>query len=142
MVFDITAELDPVPEASSRARTVLIIDDDEAQASSLSFALQRLGYETLTAARGQEGLRLARAERPDVLLLDLQLPDIDGLDICQQLADDPDTSGIGIIVISGSNHHSAVRRARAAGCEFYLRKPYDPNVVLTLVERVFDQREF
>ena len=132
------AELEPLAIDHAR-QTVLIIDDDDAQAEVLAWRLQRQGYLTLTASVGQSGLDLARCERPDVILLDLQLPDMDGLDICEQLYENPITCSIPVIIVSGSDRHNIVKQARAAGCDFYLRKPYDPNVVLMLVERALER---
>lgn len=135
MIFDPSVELEPAPELDARQRTVLIIDDDEDQSHTLAWRLQSQGFETLTAAVGRRGLILAKSERPDVVLLDLELPDIDGLKICEQLTDEEATSGIPVVIISGQERADIVRQARVAGCHFYLRKPYDPNVVLMVVEQ-------
>jgi CheY-like chemotaxis protein len=139
MVYDAVTEPDSLEETDRPRAMVLIVEDDPVQAEPLSWRLERLGFETLVAARGQEGLRLAKSERPAVVLLDLQLPDIDGLEVCERLADDGATCDIPVIILTASEEDDIVRRARAAGCEFFLRKPYDPNVVLTLVERALDR---
>jgi DNA-binding response OmpR family regulator len=135
MIHDAGVELQPVEELADRQRTILIIDDDEAQSFSLAWRLQSQGFETLTAAAGRRGLVLAQSERPDVILLDLDLPDVDGLKICEQLSDGASTCGIPVIILSGQERADIVRQARVAGCKFYLRKPYDPNVVLMVVEQ-------
>jgi two-component system cell cycle sensor histidine kinase/response regulator CckA len=135
MIHDAGVELQPVEQLQERERTVLIIDDDAAQSESLAWRLQSQGFETLTASLGRRGLVLARSERPDVILLDLQLPDIDGLKVCQELTDSPATAGIPVVIISGHDRADVVRQARSAGSEFFLRKPYDPNVVLMIVEQ-------
>lgn len=132
-------EVQPEPIAAGRRRSVLIIDDDESQSYALSWRLQNLGFETQTADLGRSGLLLAKSSLPDVVLLDLQLPDSDGLDICEQLSDNPVTCGIPVIIVSGSDQQDIVKRARAAGSEYFLRKPYDPNVVLMLVERAIER---
>lgn len=126
-------------EIPQRRRTVLIVDDDEGQTAALAWRLQNQGFDTLTAHTGAAGVELARHESPDVILLDLQLPDADGLELCQQLGDDPATCGTPVIIISGQERMDVVRRARAAGCDYYLRKPYDPSVVLMLIERALDR---
>ena len=139
MVYDAPAEFDLLAETDRCRRTVLIVEDDASQSDALSWRLEHLGYSTLVAVAGQDGLLLAETEQPDVVLLDLGLPDIDGLEVCERLADHPDTCGIPVIVVSGSDQDDIVRRARAAGCEYFLKKPYDPNVVLALVERALDR---
>jgi CheY-like chemotaxis protein len=111
---------------------VLIIDDDEAIAEPLAFRLQRQGFHTLIA--GEAGLALARSERPSIVLLDLRLPDIDGFTVCEQLDSDPTTCHIPVIILSGMERPDIIRRARAAGCTYFVRKPYDPNALLILIQ--------
>jgi CheY-like chemotaxis protein len=82
---------------------------------------------------------LAQNERPDLVILDLRLPDIDGLEVCERLADSPDTCGIPIIILSGMERPDIVRRSRAAGCTFFVRKPYDPNALLALIQHSLDK---
>jgi DNA-binding response OmpR family regulator len=135
MIEQAGVELEPSRQEEFRPRLVLIVDDDDDQSQALAWRLQGQGFATLTADRGARGLALARCERPDVVLLDLDLPDIDGLSICEQLADGPETCGIPVIIVSGHERRDVVRRARGAGCSFYLRKPYDPSVLLMLVEQ-------
>jgi two-component system, OmpR family, alkaline phosphatase synthesis response regulator PhoP len=86
------------------------------------------------AHEGRSGLSLARQRRPDLVLLDLGLPDVHGLEVCEQLVDSPETCGIPIIIVSGLDEPDVVRSARSAGCEYFLRKPYDPNALLTLIQ--------
>ena len=118
-------------------RTILLIEDEETLARALEYTLGKEGYAVLTAADGAEGLALAREAQPDLVLLDLRLPDMEGFDVCSQLADSPCTCGVPVIIVSALERHDIVRRARSVGCEFYLRKPYDPNVLLTLIEQAF-----
>lgn len=112
---------------------ILIIDDDETVAEPLAFRLQRQGFHTLVAHAGEPGLALARSERPSAVLLDLRLPDVDGFTVCEQLDSDPATCHIPIIILSGMERPDIIRRARAAGCTYYVRKPYDPNALLILI---------
>ena len=89
---------------------------------------------TLTADTGSGALELARSQRPHLVLLDLGLPDADGFQVCQELADDLATTSIPVIIVSGEERRDILRRARAAGSQFYVRKPYDPNALLVLIE--------
>lgn len=119
--------------------SILIIEDDEELASVLSTRLTSQGYDVVSAATGARGLARARTERPDLVLLDLKLPDVDGFAVCQELADSPETCGIPVIVLSGMERPDIVRRSRAAGCRYFVRKPYDPNALLTLMERAIEE---
>jgi DNA-binding response OmpR family regulator len=142
MIQHADVELEFAETKSFAPRTVLIIDDDRDQAETLAWSLQSQGFETMTAAAGKRGLALANVERPDAILLDLELPDVDGLEICQQLVDGVATAGIPVVILSGQDRADVIRRARTAGCDFYLRKPYDPNVVLMVVEQAIARSQW
>ncbi len=114
--------------------TILVVDDDEPLAEVLSRRLSSQGYRALIATCGQEGLAAAERDRPDLIVLDLRLPDVDGLRIGEHLADNPATSGIPVIVLSGMERPDIIRRSREAGCQYFVRKPYDPNALLILIE--------
>jgi putative two-component system response regulator len=125
----------PLRRPLHRRSSILIIDNDELLREALSRRLQQQGFETLTAASGQQGLEFARHHRPDVILLELRLPDGDGLEVCAQLADDPETCLIPVIVVTGLEDPDILRRSRSAGCHFFLLKPFDPNALLTLIRQ-------
>ncbi len=82
---------------------------------------------------------LATEEQPDVVILDINLPDANGLDICQEIADAPNTTNIPVIILSGSTDISVVRQARSAGCRFFLSKPFDPNAILLVIRQAIDE---
>ena len=129
----------PLPETqpeqgSGERKKVLIVDDDPDMGELLCDRLQELGYEALHSCTGEEGLLLAYRNSPDLILLDLRLPGIDGLTVCQMLADDEETAGIPVIIVSGMEAPNLIRRTRAAGSRFFLRKPYDPNALLVLID--------
>jgi CheY-like chemotaxis protein len=118
---------------------VLIIDDDDSLWEVLSHRLKRQGFQTVAAYSGQSGLAKAKAQPPAAIILDLGLPDVDGLTICEQLADAPETCGVPILVLSGTEEAGVVRRCRAAGCHYFLRKPYDPNALLVLLRQAIGE---
>jgi CheY-like chemotaxis protein len=134
MISDALAQLQPAPSDADRRQSILIVDDDQVQVEVLSHRLQKQGFITVLAYEGRAGLAKAREHRPDLVLLDLRLPDLDGFSVCEELVDSPDTCDIPVIIVSGSDQPDVVRTSRAAGCEFFVRKPYDPNALLTLIE--------
>jgi DNA-binding response OmpR family regulator len=138
---DTICVLDPAGQDERQSRTVLIVEDDRQQTELLEHHLRGQGFATVAAGDGQAGISAAQQVKPDLVLLDLHLPDADGLDICGQLADDPATATIPVIVLSGMEHPDIVRRSRAAGCSYYMRKPYDPNALLILVEQAIREAE-
>lgn len=121
------------------SRPILIVEDDESAAEVLAIRLERQGYEAMWTTSGLKGLQLARRVRPSLVLLDIRLPDALGFDICQQLDEDPATCDIPVIILSGMEGPDIVRQARSVGCQYYVRKPYDPNALLILIERALDE---
>jgi CheY-like chemotaxis protein len=129
----------PVDSIVERPAAVLIVEDDVSLSAALSLSLGHQGFETLTSRSGNRALELAREKRFAAVLLDLHLPDSDGLDVCQQLVDDRRTCDVPIIIVSGSDRSDVLRRCRAAGCQYFIRKPYDPNALLTLLRHAIDE---
>jgi CheY-like chemotaxis protein len=136
-----SAALAPLPQPQSapvvadRQCRVLIIDDDDTLSEVLSYRLQRQGIYVVAAYSGAAGLARAREESFSAIVLDLRLPDADGLSICEQLTDAPETCSIPILILSGTEEPGIVRRCRAAGCHYFLRKPYDPNALWVLMRQ-------
>jgi putative two-component system response regulator len=124
-----------MPVVVDRPKSVLIIDDDDTLSDVLCHRLKRQGLHTVAAYSGKTGLAKAKAQPPSLIVLDLGLPDADGLRICEQLADAPETCSTPIIILSGREQPGLVRRCRAAGCHYFLRKPYDPNALLVLIRQ-------
>lgn len=135
MLAELVEKPELQPERVEQGPTILIVDDDDALAEVLALRLQKQGFETVTVSTGGEALQRVRTQRPALIVLDLRLPDADGFDICQQLADSPDTCAIPVIILSGLEQPDILRRCRAAGCQFFVRKPYDPNVLLMLIRQ-------
>ena len=125
----------PAPIAARKKQTVLIIDDDDTLADVLSHSLKQQGFQAVAAYSGNAGLERAKVEPPSAIILDLGLPDVDGLSICARLSDAPETCATPIIILSGKEQPGLVRSCRAAGCHYFLRKPYDPNALLVLIRQ-------
>jgi len=129
----------PHKAAIARRHKILIIDDDEPMVELLSRRLQEQDYQTQVALSGQDGLEAAHEWEPALVVLDLRLPDGSGLTICEQLADDPATCHIPVIILSGMERPDIIRRSRAAGCQYFVRKPYDPNALLILIQHAIGE---
>ncbi|MCX7427564.1 MAG: response regulator [Planctomycetia bacterium] len=131
----------PTPQFApvGHRQSILVVDDDEALADVLSRRLSQQGFATKTAESGAEGLALARSGHPDLILLDLRLPDTDGFAICEELADSAETCNIPIIILSGMEQPDIIRRSRLAGCHYFVRKPYDPNALLVLIRQAIEE---
>ena len=112
---------------------VLIVEDDELNRDSLRRLLRRRGYDILLAVDGEEALAVARAERPDVILMDMRLPGIDGWEATRRLKADPETRAIPIIALTAHATASDRADARAAGCDDHDTKPIDLDRLLTKI---------
>jgi len=114
-------------------KKVLVVEDDEFSRDMLTRRLQRSGFEILAAADGREGLLAARQHRPDVILMDLDMPVMDGRSAIRSLRNDPRTYKIPIIVLSAHASPEDVTTAADQGCEAYEAKPV---VFRRLLERI------
>ena len=114
---------------------VLLVDDDPVILKLLQVNFEMEGYTVMTAADGVEGLEKARSERPDIVLLDIMMPRMDGLQVTQALKGDESTKDIPIILLSAKAQASDIQAGRDMGADDYLTKPFDP---LELLERVGD----
>jgi DNA-binding response OmpR family regulator len=112
---------------------ILIVEGDAAAAETLSRHLSRIGYRTEVAGSGAAAIRAAIDHVPNLILLGAVRADEDGLDICQRLADTPQTCLAPVIVLGDGDGQESVLRARRAGGHFFLRKPFDPNALLVLI---------
>lgn len=132
---------DPLVSEERRSRTILIIEDDLQQIELLEHYLQGQGFLTAAARDGNAGISEARQLSPDLVLLDLKLPGANGLTVCQRLADDPATATTPVIILSAMERPDIIRCSRAAGCSYYVRKPYDPNALLVLIEQAIQEAD-
>ncbi len=104
--------------------TILIVEDEEDLRQVLSFNLESAGHRVLTAERGAEGLRLARDENPDLLLLDVMLPDVTGLDICRQIKSDSATKHICVVMLTARGEEIDRVVGFELGADDYVTKPF------------------
>jgi sigma-B regulation protein RsbU (phosphoserine phosphatase) len=105
---------------------ILIIDDEPFNVDYLEQELEDLNYETVSAANGEEGLQQVAATQPDMILLDIMMPVMDGFEMLQKLKDEPDWRDIPVVIISAMNDMNSVVRGIQLGAEDYLPKPFDP----------------
>ena len=120
---------------------ILIADDNPQNAELLEAHLDGTGYETRIAANGEETLTAARDWKPDVLLLDVMMPKMSGFEVCKRLRADPDTKGIGVLMVSALDQVSDIERAVEVGTEDFLTYPLNKTAVLLRVRALLDARD-
>ncbi|MDG2384408.1 MAG: response regulator [Pirellulaceae bacterium] len=131
----------PLAESERQCGRILIVDDDRDQAFVLATALTRLGFQAAVAHDLAVATQKIQDRLPELIILDIRLPDGNGLEFCAKLGDDPKTFATPVVILSGMESPDIVRRARTAGCRYFLRKPYDPNSLLLIVENVLADGE-
>jgi CheY-like chemotaxis protein len=118
-----------------RALRVLVVDDVRDQADTLCVLLQLWGYETLVAYDGVRAIELSQQHRPDVFLLDIVLPDMDGYEVARRLRQLPGMADALLVAITGVGRPADVERCQAAGIDRHFLKPMDPRELQQLLVR-------
>ncbi len=120
-------------------KTALVIEDNDNNLELISFILHARGYATRSAMTGLDGVAEALRERPDFILLDIQLPDIDGIEVARRIRAAEGWPPVPIIAITSFAMAGDRERVLAAGCNGYIEKPIDPLRVMTQIEDVLAQ---
>jgi DNA-binding response OmpR family regulator len=110
-----------------RQPTVLVADDDRDVQNLVRFRLEREGVRVVTAADGEAALQLAREQRPDVCILDVMMPKLNGFEVLKELRDDEATAGIRVILLTARSGESDVDQAFDVGADDYVTKPFNPQ---------------
>jgi two-component system phosphate regulon response regulator PhoB len=122
-------------------RSILVIDDEKDILKLLLYNLEKEGYQPLSATTGEEGLELARARKPDLILLDLMLPGMDGLECCRLLRADKITRHIPILMLTAKNTEVDQVVGLEMGASDYVAKPFSVKVLLARVKNIFRSRD-
>ncbi|MEJ7846244.1 MAG: response regulator [Acidimicrobiales bacterium] len=120
--------------------TILVVDDDPVILQLLQVSFEMDGFAVLTAADGAEGVAMARRERPDVVVSDVMMPRMSGLELLAELKGDPDTAGIPVLLLSAKAQNNDVSGGLDAGADDYVTKPFEPLDLLDRVTRLLAAR--
>ena len=120
---------------------ILLIDDHRTVLRLLEAILKLKGYELLYAENGQQGMAMARQEHPDLILLDVMMPEIDGFKVCQYLKGQTETAHIPVVFLTARGAADDQAAGRRAGAQGFLTKPFLAREVLDLIERVLARSE-
>ncbi len=118
---------------------ILIVDDDIDSLDLLDLLLQRTGYETMTAPNGETGLVSARQERPDLILLDIVLPDMDGYQVLEALRSSKETRDTPVILITGIFQKGEKTKAHRAGADAFLERPFSPQELFRSIREILGE---
>ncbi|MCW2928195.1 MAG: phoB [Thermoleophilia bacterium] len=123
------------------ARRIVVIEDEDAILDVLAWNLQREGFEVATARDGREGLALVRSIEPDLVLLDLMLPELDGLEVCRAMRADARTSLTPVIMLTAKGDEGDIVLGLGVGADDYVTKPFSPKEVVARVHAMLRRTE-
>jgi len=122
------------------AKKILIVDDEPQLVEMVKMRLEASGYEIISAHDGQEGLDKAKKEKPDLIILDLMLPKIDGYKVCRMLKFDEKYKKIPIILFSARAQEEDKKMGEEVGADTYITKPFDPKVLLGKIQELLNKQ--
>ncbi len=121
-------------------KTLLIADDEEGVRALVRMTLEGGEYDIVEAANGEEALALARERRPDLMLLDVMMPGLSGVEVCTELKDDPATRDMPIVILTVKAEESDRQEGLTAGADDYFTKPFSPLSLIRKVDEVLEGR--
>lgn len=122
--------------AMNEKKRILLIDDHQTVFRLLEAIVRIKGYQLLYAENGQQGIAMARKEQPDLVLLDVMMPDIDGFKVCQYLKENRDTMAIPVVFLTARGAEDDLENGRRAGADGFVTKPFQTIEVLSQIERM------
>jgi CheY-like chemotaxis protein len=137
---EVAEQRQPAPVDPTPARRILVIDDDSTSREALSVLLGAEGYEVFTAAGGDTGLQVAAAEKPDVLLLDMMMPGMDGLEVIHRIRRDPDLEHVRIVAVTGDVTRERLQNVLESGADQFVAKPFRIPALLESVRAILRPR--
>lgn len=120
---------------------ILIVEDDPQAVKLIKFILEKEDYSTISAKDGEEGLQMAREKKPDLIVLDLMLPGMDGYRVCETLKADADTKEIPVIVLTALDTGVDFEKALEKKADWYITKPFEPQHLLKRVNYLIEKRK-
>lgn len=121
-------------------KKLLIVDDEEGIRSLVRMTLDSDEFEIFEASKGAEAIELTRRYLPDIVLLDVMLPDRSGIEVCQEIKSDPLTSGTDVVMLTAKAQSRDVSEAETAGADGYFTKPFSPIALIQRVEAMLERR--
>ena len=118
---------------------ILVVDDDQLMHRLFQHHLEKAGYQMLSAMNGREALEIASRENPGLIVMDIMMPEVDGLAALRELKKAEATKAIPVIVITANGHHLARKESESCGAALFLTKPFSPTQLLNEIRRLVPQ---
>jgi len=117
-------------------KKILVIEDEPDQVALTRMRLEAVGFEVIAALGGEEGIKKAAAEKPDLILLDIIMPRVDGYQVCRNLKNNPQTSAIPVIVVTAAVVREVDKKANDFCVDYWLKKPYESSVLVAQIKTI------
>ena len=122
------------------AKKILAVDDERHILRLVQINLEKAGYDVVTGSNGREALEMVASESPDLVVMDVMMPEMDGFEALKQLKENPETAEIPVIMLTAKAQDADVFHGWQSGADLYLTKPFNPMELLTFVKRIFDSK--
>ena len=122
------------------AKKILAVDDERHIVRLVQINLEKEGYEVVTASNGREALEKVDSEKPDLVVMDVMMPEMDGFEALKRLKDNEKTASIPVIMLTAKAQDADVFRGWQSGVDLYLTKPFNPMELITFVKRIFESQ--
>ncbi len=119
-------------------KQILIVDDEQNILISLEYLMRREGYEVRVAKDGEEGLRSLREQPPDLVLLDVMMPKLNGFEVCQAVRADPTLAGVRILMLSAKGREAEIAKGLSIGADAYIPKPFSTRELVAKVKSMLE----
>lgn len=124
-------------EKSLADRKILVVDDEPFILKSLAFVLKKEGFHVESATNGLEALETIRREKPDLIFLDIMMPKMNGLEVCQWIRQDPQLRDIHVIILTAKGQEADREKGLQIGADEYMTKPFSPSMVVKRIREIF-----
>jgi DNA-binding response OmpR family regulator len=122
-----------------KGNRVLVVEDEESLLKLESILLSSKGYSVTGVMDGKSALEEVRTNRPDLVILDVMLPEIDGFEVCRRIKEDPDVSHIPVLILTAKKTSQDLARGQQVGCDAYMTKPFKSAKVLDMVQELLSR---
>ncbi len=122
-------------------KKILIVDDEQNIVISVDFLMRREGFEVTVARDGEEGLAKIRNERPDLVLLDVMMPKLNGFDVCKAVREDHDLDKVRIVMLTAKGRDAEIAKGAALGADAYIPKPFSTSALVARVKSLLGESD-
>ena len=127
------------PKGNFISRCILIVDDNESDLLLIQRTVEKMGHRTLIAKNGKTGMELARSGKPDLILSDCRMPEMDGVEMCKRIKEDPQTKDIPLVFLTGVETPAIVVECFDMGVDNYICKPINPKLLRDQIQAIFEE---